>query len=470
MATIIRLPMLVAGEETAVLTAWLANPGDEVGPDKPMVEIETEKASVEYEPEEEGIFAGALADLDAPVAVGAPIAVLAAAGEDLDAALKAGQAEAAAEGGAPVAAASETSDSAGAQEISDEARAAASAEANAAAIAPEEPASTPSADAVVPETVAEAGAAEAGRGENGRLFASPIVRKLAKESGVDLGELAGSGPEGRIVRRDLEAYLANPPAKAAAPAAPAAAPAKAAPAPAKAAASKSNAPGNESELVPLSGMRKAIARRLTESKTTVPHFYITADIRMDAALALRKQMNEISPTKISVNDMVIKAVAGALREVPKANAIWAGDAIEYFKHADISVAVSVEDGLVTPVLRGVDTMGIAGVSEKMKDYAARGREGKLKQDEIMGGSFSISNLGMYGTKQFNAILNPPQSAILAVGAASKQPVVNEAGEIEVASVMTVTLSADHRVIDGALAAEWVNAFKKLMENPMSILL
>ncbi|MCI5825647.1 MAG: 2-oxo acid dehydrogenase subunit E2 [Arcanobacterium sp.] len=492
MATIIRLPMLAAGEETAVLTAWLAEPGAEVGPDQPLVEIETEKASVEYEPEEPGIFAGALAPLGEAVPVGAAIAALAAAGESLDDALAAGKAEVAAEGGeAP--AGEETS---AAPENSESAASAAQADAAAGANATDDASTTgATSEAGVSTGAAVTSGASAVTHEGGRIFASPIVRKLAKEHNVNVANLSGTGPDGRIVRRDLEAYLAAAPAQAAEP--PTASSTSATPTnevaadtTAGAAHSTSHGAGatstssashnasatgntesaNTSELVPLSGMRKAIARRLTESKSTVPHFYISADVRMDAALELRKQLNAVAPTKISVNDLVIKAVAGALRKVPRANSIWRGDAIEYFTHADISVAVSVEGGLVTPVLRNVDSLGIAAVSEKMKDFAARGRDGKLKQDEIVGGSFSISNLGMYGTQQFNAILNPPQSAILAVGAASKRPVVNNAGELAVATVMTVTLSADHRVIDGALAAEWINAFKELMENPLGIVM
>ncbi|MDY5588716.1 MAG: 2-oxo acid dehydrogenase subunit E2 [Arcanobacterium sp.] len=506
MATIIRLPMLAAGEETAVLTAWLAEPGAEVGPDQPLVEIETEKASVEYEPEEPGIFAGALAPLGEAVPVGAPIAALAAAGESLDDALAAGKAEVAAEGGeAPAgeetSATPENSESAASAAQADAAAAAsidgaaAHFDTNAGANATDGASITgATSEAGVSTGAAVTSGASAVTHEGGRIFASPIVRKLAKEHNVNVANLSGTGPDGRIVRRDLEAYLAAAPAQAAEP--PTASSTSATPTnevaadttagaahstshgaatSTSSASHNANATGNTesantSELVPLSGMRKAIARRLTESKSTVPHFYISADVRMDAALELRKQLNAVAPTKISVNDLVIKAVAGALRKVPRANAIWRGDAIEYFTHADISVAVSVEGGLVTPVLRNVDSLGIAAVSEKMKDFAARGRDGKLKQDEIVGGSFSISNLGMYGTQQFNAILNPPQSAILAVGAASKRPVVNNAGELAVATVMTVTLSADHRVIDGALAAEWINAFKELMENPLGIVM
>uniref|UniRef100_UPI0025F5B6DB 2-oxo acid dehydrogenase subunit E2 n=1 Tax=uncultured Agrococcus sp. TaxID=382258 RepID=UPI0025F5B6DB len=223
------------------------------------------------------------------------------------------------------------------------------------------------------------------------------------------------------------------------------------------------------EDVPHTGMRRAIARRLTESKSTVPHFYLTADVRVDRLLELRKQINEPGDVKISVNDFVIKAVAKALQDVPDANAIWTDEATRRFSGVDVSVAVSVPGGLLTPVMRGVEQLTLTQISGQMKDYAQRARDGKLKQDELVGGSFSISNLGMYGTQEFSAILNPPQAGILAVGAASKRPVVNEHDELDVATVMTVTLSADHRVLDGALAAEWLAAFVQRIEHPLGML-
>ena len=216
-------------------------------------------------------------------------------------------------------------------------------------------------------------------------------------------------------------------------------------------------------------MRRAIARRLTESKSTVPHFYLTADCRVDDLLALREQINASAGVKISVNDLVVKAVAAALREVPDANAIWTDEATRRFAHADIAVAVSVPSGLLTPVLRGVDRMPLSEVSATIRELAGRAREGRLKQSELEGGSFAVSNLGMYGTQSFSAILNPPQSGILAVGAASPRPVVVD-GELAVATIMTVTLSADHRVLDGALAAQWLAAFVDKIENPLGMLI
>ncbi|UOQ58937.1 2-oxo acid dehydrogenase subunit E2 [Leucobacter allii] len=216
-------------------------------------------------------------------------------------------------------------------------------------------------------------------------------------------------------------------------------------------------------------MRRAIARRLAESKSTVPHFYLVADCRMDALLALRAQINAIEGTRVSVNDFVVKAVAGALRDVPEANAIWTDEATRRFESVDISVAVSVPGGLLTPVVRGVERLALGELGAAIRDLAERARDGGLKQHELEGGSFSVSNLGMYGTSAFSAILNPPQSGILAVGAAEKRPVVEADGSLGVATVMTVTLSADHRVLDGALAAEWLAAFTRRIEQPMSIL-
>jgi pyruvate dehydrogenase E2 component (dihydrolipoamide acetyltransferase) len=216
-------------------------------------------------------------------------------------------------------------------------------------------------------------------------------------------------------------------------------------------------------------MRRAIARRLVESKTTIPHFYLVADCRVDALLEFRQRVNETAPSKVSVNDFVVKAAAAAFRAVPEANAIWTDTATRRFESVDIAVAVAVDGGLVTPVVRGVDRMSLSGVSASIRDLAERGRAGKLKQNEIEGGSFSISNLGMYGTQEFSAIINPPHAGILAVGAARKKPIVVD-DELVVGTVMTVTLSADHRVLDGALAAQWLAAFVELIENPVAILI
>ncbi|MGO1940085.1 MAG: pyruvate dehydrogenase complex dihydrolipoamide acetyltransferase [Agrococcus casei] len=417
MSAVVKMPQLAAGEETATVQAWLVAAGDTVAEGQGIAEIETEKAVVDFEAESEGVFAGHLVEAGETVDVGTPIAVIAAEGEDLEAAL--------AEHGGTAAAEAETE--------------AAEAE--------------PEADAEQEEAEPE----ESRPVEGARRFASPLARKLAKERGLELDDLVGSGPGGRIVRRDVDAHESAEPKPAST---------------AEAAASVASAPasaGAAFEDVPHTRMRKAIARRLTESKGTVPHYYLSADVRMDALLDLRKQANETSPVKISVNDFVIKAVAASLQDVPEANSIWTDDAVRKFSGVDISVAVSVPGGLVTPVLRSVHSKSLSTISVEMKDYALRAREGSLKQDELVGGSFSVSNLGMYGTREFSAIINPPQSGILAVGAASRRAVVNDEGELEVATVMTVTLSADHRVLDGALAAEWLAAFVIRVESPVGLL-
>ncbi|WP_182357043.1 2-oxo acid dehydrogenase subunit E2, partial [Komagataeibacter europaeus] len=309
-----------------------------------------------------------------------------------------------------------------------------------------------------PAPQAAPAAPPAGRGR--RVFASPLARRIAAGRGIDLSTLKGSGPNGRIVRRDVEQAAAAP-AQAQAPAPKPAAPA----APAVAAA------GYES--VPHSTMRKVIARRLTEAKTTVPHFYVEMDVQLDALLALRSQLNAAAPGegpgayKISVNDMLVKAAAITLRRVPRVNVAYSDDAMLVYDDVDISVAVSIPDGLITPIVRNADTKGLRQISLETRDLVARARAGKLKPEEFQGGTFSISNMGMYGVKAFSAILNPPQAGILAIAAGERRPVV-KGNEITIATVMTVTLSVDHRVVDGALAAEWVSAFRNVVENPMSL--
>ncbi|MBJ7453592.1 MAG: 2-oxo acid dehydrogenase subunit E2, partial [Blastococcus sp.] len=288
----------------------------------------------------------------------------------------------------------------------------------------------------------------------GRQFVSPLVRRLARERGLDLSAVTGSGPGGRIVRRDIEGLAAT--------AAPATAPAAVAPA-----VSAASAPSSTTE-IPHTGMRRAIARRLTESKSTVPHFYLVADCRVDRLISLRAEINEASSVKISVNDLVLKAAAAAFLDVPEANATWGETAVTRYSTVDMSVAVSIEGGLVTPVLRSVERMTLTEIATTVADLAERARSGRLKQHELEGGSFAVSNLGMYGITEFSAIINPPQSAILAVGRATAQAIVVD-GALAVGTVMTVTLSADHRVLDGALAAQWLAAFQKRVENPVGML-
>ncbi|MEK9558037.1 MAG: 2-oxo acid dehydrogenase subunit E2, partial [Alphaproteobacteria bacterium] len=290
-----------------------------------------------------------------------------------------------------------------------------------------------------------------------RLFASPLARRIAGDNNVDLGALTGSGPHGRILRRDVEAAMS----------APVTAPAMSV---ATSAASTPASPG-ASSLEPNSQMRKIIAQRLQESKANAPHFYLTVDCELDTLLASRKVMNEQSPddVKISVNDLVIRAAAMALIKVPKANASWEGDNTRLFHHADIAMAVAVDGGLVTPVIWAAEQKGLAEIAATSRDLATRARNGTLAPEEFAGGSFTISNLGMFGIREFAAVINPPQGAILAVGAGEERPVVRN-GQLAVATVMTVTLSADHRVVDGAVGAEWLQAFKGYIEAPVTMLL
>jgi pyruvate dehydrogenase E2 component (dihydrolipoamide acetyltransferase) len=306
-----------------------------------------------------------------------------------------------------------------------------------------------------------------------RIVASPLARRMALQSGLDLSRVAGSGPGGRIVKADVEAALSRP-AAAAAPvaAAPTPAPVAPRPAPASVVAPAGVAPHTA---VPNSGVRKVIARRLSESKQTIPHFYVTMDFEIDALLKLRADLNAKSPKdgpaafKLSVNDLVIKAVGVALRRFPAVNAMWTDEAILQFDDVDISVAVATPTGLITPIVRRADLKGLSAISNEMKDLAARAKAGKLKPEEFQGGGFSISNMGMYGVREFSAIINPPQAGILAVAAGEKRPVVKD-GALAIATVMTCTLSVDHRVIDGALAAEFLQALKGIIEDPLSLML
>jgi pyruvate dehydrogenase E2 component (dihydrolipoamide acetyltransferase) len=304
------------------------------------------------------------------------------------------------------------------------------------------------------------------------VVASPLAKRMAQQAGVDLAGLKGSGPNGRIVKADVEAASKGAAPKAAAPAA---APAAAAPAPVmapKASAPVITAPHT---LVPNSSMRKVIARRLSEAKATVPHFYVSMDIEIDALLKLRADLNARSPKdgpgafKLSVNDLVIKAAAATLRRIPKVNASYSEDNTILYDDVDISVAVSIADGLITPIIRKADIKGLSTISNEMKDLAARAKSGKLKPEEFQGGGFSISNMGMFGVSTFAAIINPPQGAILAVGAGQQRPVVKD-GQLAIATVMTCTMSVDHRVVDGALGAEWLAEFKKIVEDPLSLML
>jgi pyruvate dehydrogenase E2 component (dihydrolipoamide acetyltransferase) len=427
MATTIRMPEVLANVTEAAVQKWLVAPGDTIEVGQPFAEIETEKAVVEYTAETAGTVLQLLIGEGDAVDVGAPIALVGEAGEVAPAS-PAADPSAASAGGSVV-------------------------------VAPSDAAAPP---AVAPAAAPAARAASPAPAADDRRFISPLVRRLAREHGLDLASVVGSGPEGRIVRRDIEALLGGAPAPTAAtPAAPA-------PTPAAPAAVPADPASLEPELIPASRMRKTIARRLTESKSSVPHFYLTADCRVDRLLELRREINAIDGVKISVNDLIVKAVAAAFMDVPEANTTWTDEGMLRHRTADIAIAVSLDDGLVTPVVRGVERLSVTALSAAIGDLASRARSGGLKQHEIEGGSFAVSNLGMFGTQEFSAIINPPQAGILAVGAARQAPVVVD-GALEVGTVMTVTLSADHRVLDGALAARWLAAFVARIENPVSIL-
>ena len=429
MPTEILMPALSPTMEEGTLAKWLVKEGDTVQSGDLLAEIETDKATMEFEAVDEGVIGKILiAEGTENVKVNTAIAVLLGDGES---AADIGSAPA-----APAPAAVET------------------------------PAAAPVATAA-PTPAAPAAS-------NGtRIFASPLARRIAADKGVDLTQIAGSGPHGRIVKADVEGATAAP--KAAAPA-PAAA-ATAAPAPAKAPTVSAEGVAKiyadrEYTEIPLDGMRKTIAARLTEAKSTIPHFYLRRDIKLDALMAFRAQINkglESRGVKLSVNDFIIKACANALQSVPAANAVWAGDRVLQLKPSDVAVAVAIDGGLFTPVLKDADKKSLSALSSEMKDLAGRARNKKLAPHEYQGGSFAISNLGMFGIDNFDAVINPPHGAILAVGAGVKKPVIGDDGEITIATVMSVTLSVDHRVIDGALGAELLKAIVDNLENPMGML-
>lgn len=432
MATLVTMPEVAAGATEIVLSKWNITEGASVSAGDVIAEMETEKAVVDFEAEAGGTVYKILVADGASVEVGTPILVMLAAGESpADGDVLLGGSQPAAATPAPPA--------------------------GPVVVAPPAAPASQGAGPVVVATPAVTSV------HSDRQFVSPIVRKLSSEQGIDLTQVAGTGPNGRIVRRDLEAFLAQNPVVSAVQAVTTEPTATTVSAVAKQEYSSGYT------TVPHTGMRRAIARRLTESKSTVPHFYVTADCKVDALLALRKSINETSPIKISVNDFIVKAVGAALMDVPEANVVWNPDAMQKFESADISVAVATDGGLLTPVVRGVEKRGLSNLSMEIGELVARARAGKLRQEELEGGSFAVTNLGMYGTKEFTAILNPPQSGILAVGAAAPRAIVNN-GEIAVANVMTVTLSADHRAVDGALAAQWLAAFVQRIENPLSMLI
>jgi pyruvate dehydrogenase E2 component (dihydrolipoyllysine-residue acetyltransferase) len=431
----ILMPALSPTMTEGNLARWLKREGDPVSAGDVLAEIETDKATMEIEAVDEGRLGRILiADGTEGVAVNTPIALLLEEGEDASAA------EAPAKPSAPA--------------------------------KPPAPPTTPAADAAARPTVAKSGN---GADRGGRIFASPLARRMAEQAGIDLSGLTGSGPHGRIIKVDIERAIragaqaaAVPPPAAARPEAPPAPAPRPMPMPAV------QPPAAAVTEQPLSNMRKVIARRLTEAKQTIPHFYLSMDCELDALLKLRQELNGRAGAayKLSVNDFVIKAAALALRKVPKANASFGGDKIYLYRDVDVGVAVAIADGLVTPVIRNADQKGLVAISTEMRDLSARARDPggmKLKPEEYQGGSLSISNLGMYGVRDFQAVINPPQASILAVGAGELRPVIKD-GALASATIMTVTLSIDHRVVDGALGAELLQAFKGFIQDPLAMLL
>jgi pyruvate dehydrogenase E2 component (dihydrolipoamide acetyltransferase) len=432
MPTEILMPALSPTMEEGTLAKWLVKEGDEVSSGDLLAEIETDKATMEFEAVDEGVIGKILiAEGTEGVQVNTPIAVLLGDGES-------------------------------AEDIGATSAPAPVAEAAAEPL----PAETPAPAAAAPAPASPAAS------DGTRIFASPLARRIAAQKGLDLNQIKGSGPHGRIIKTDVEHATAAPaaaeaPTATAAPAAKAAAPAG----PSAEAVLKMYA-DREYEEVSLDGMRKTIAARLTEAKQTIPHFYLRREIKLDALLKFRSQLNkQLEPrgVKLSVNDFIIKACALALQSVPDANAVWADDRMLKLKPSDVAVAVAIDGGLFTPVLKDAEMKSLSALSAEMKDLATRARDRKLAPHEYQGGSFAISNLGMFGIENFDAVINPPHGAILAVGAGAKKPIVGEDGELTVATVMSVTLSVDHRVIDGALGANLLQAIVDNLENPMVML-
>lgn len=417
----IQMPALSPTMEEGTLAKWLVKEGDTVSSGDLLAEIETDKATMEFEAVDEGKIAKILVSEGSEgVKVGTVIAIIAEEGEDL--------AQAAEGGSAP---------------------------------APKPAAAAPKADPVPAKAEAPAPKAETAPQSGDRVKASPLARRIAEEKGLDLSSLTGTGPNGRIVKADLEGASAKAPTAAPAPAA-------AAPAPAPAAAQDFGIPH---EVIKLSGMRKTIARRLTESKQQVPHIYLTVDIQLDKLLKLRGELNAglaSRNVKLSVNDLLIKALGVALIQVPECNVQFAGDQMLQFSRADISVAVSIPGGLITPIVTGADSKGVAAISNEMKDLATRAKDGKLKPEEYQGGTASLSNMGMFGIKQFEAVINPPQAMIMAIGAGEKRPFVVD-DSLQIATVMSATGSFDHRAIDGSDGARLMKVFRELIENPLGML-
>ena len=426
MALEILMPALSPTMEEGTLAKWLVAEGDRVQSGDLLAEIETDKATMEFEAVDEGVIGRLLvAEGTANVKVNSAIAILLEEGDAADATVSPAQSAAA--------------------PLTHEASA-------------------------VDAPAATAAPAAAISNDGTRIFASPLARRIAADQGLDLAKITGSGPKGRIVKADVSGAPAT--ASVSAPPPMAATLAASFPSSASAASVEALYQGRSYKAVPVDGMRRVIADRLTEAKQTIPHFYLRRDIQLDTLLKLRSEVNaglKARGVKLSVNDFIIKACAMALQSVPAANAVWAGDRVLQMEASDISVAVAIEGGLFTPVLQDADSKSLSKLAVEMKDLAARARSRKLAPHEYQGGSFSISNLGMMGIDNFDAVINPPQGAILAVGAGKKRPVVSEDGTLSVATVMSVTMSVDHRVIDGALGAELLDAIVNNLEHPLSML-
>ena len=434
MATNVLMPALSPTMTEGTLSKWLKKEGETVKSGDVIAEIETDKATMEVEAVDEGILGKILvAEGTDGVAVNAPIAVLVDKGEKVPSE-------------APAAAAPKPG-----KRVEETAEAT--------------PAPQPRTD---PRKDPEAAAPKPAAKHEDRIVASPLARRMAEQAGLDLASLKGSGPDGRIVKADIEAARGKSTSAARAEEVPA-------PRAAPASVAKATDIAAPHDAIPHSTMRKVIAKRMVESTQAIPVFYLSIDVELDALLKLRADLNAQAPKdgpgafKLSVNDLVIKAVAVALRRHPEVNASYTDDAMIRYRDVDISVAVAIPDGLITPIIRQADRKGLAAISNEMRELSARAKEGKLKPEEFQGGTFSISNLGMYGMSHFTAIINPPQSAILAIGAGDKRAVVRD-GQLAVATVMTVTMSCDHRVMDGATGAEFVATFKKIVESPLSLML
>ena len=433
----ILMPALSPTMEEGTLSKWLVKEGDTVSSGDLLAEIETDKATMEVEAVEEGTIAKIIVtDGTDGVKVNAPIAILLE--EDEDASALDGYAPG---GGAAPAAAKP------------------------------DPAPAPKAAAPAPQAPAPKAAPAPSSGD--RIKASPLAKRLAKEAGIDLAGVTGSGPNGRILKADIDGFSPSSQPAPQAAAAPAATTTEVGAVRSGGAdyLAKLGVEAGTYDLEPLDGMRKIIAKRLSASNNNVPDFPLLVDCEIDALLAMRKELNAQAPegVKVSVNDMLIRAAALALKHVPAANASFTPDGIAYHKHADVAVAVAIDGGLITPIVRHAENKGLSTISVEMKDLAGRAREKKLKPQEYQGGTFSISNLGMMGIKSFGSIINEPHGMILSVGAGAPRPVVKE-GEIAVATVMTVTLTCDHRVVDGALGAEWLGVFKRYVESPITMML